>query len=125
MNEDGTRPNDQKGATPEAERLIIRRYEPRDHDEAWSLHNLALERAGAHPGNGPWDDDLHHVDEVYLAAGGEFLVGELRGRIVAMGALQRTSEIRGEIKRMRVHPDCQRRGYGEAVLTELEDRAGH
>ena len=103
--------------------IHIRRYEPRDHDEVWNLHNLALNRVNAHGGNGQWDDDLHHVDEVYLQAGGEFLVGVLDGRIVAMGALKRVDAQRAAIKRMRVHPDVQRQGYGSAILSALEIRA--
>jgi len=103
--------------------LAIRRYREADHDAVWAVHNLALHQVGAHVGNGPWDDDLHHIGEVYLAAGGEFLVGECGGRLVAMGALRRLSARRAEVARMRVHPDYQRRGFGQAILTRLEARA--
>jgi ribosomal protein S18 acetylase RimI-like enzyme len=103
--------------------IHIRRYEPADHDQVWDLHNLALNRVKAHGGNGQWDDDLHHVDEIYLHAGGEFLVGVLEGRIVAMGGLRRVDDRRAAIKRMRVHPDVQRQGYGSAILCALEARA--
>jgi GNAT superfamily N-acetyltransferase len=78
---------------------------------------------GAHAGNGPWDNDLHHIGDVYLNSRGEFLVGIYEGRIVAMGALKRTSNNRAEIKRMRVHPDFQRRGFGQVILQRLESRA--
>jgi GNAT superfamily N-acetyltransferase len=40
-----------------------------------------------------------------------------------MGALKHTSSERAEIKRMRVHPDYQGRGYGQLILDELETRA--
>jgi ribosomal protein S18 acetylase RimI-like enzyme len=103
--------------------LHIRRYRPQDHDAVWSLHNLALHAVGAHGGNGPWDDDVHHVCEAYLQAGGEFLVGTLNGRIVAMGGMRRVSADRAEITRMRVQPDCQRRGFGRAILARLLARA--
>ena len=104
--------------------MKIRRYGESDHDEVWSLHNVALQEiSGAHAGNGPWDDDLHHIKETYLDGGGEFVVGVEGGRIVAMGALKRSSSDRAEIKRMRVHPDSQRRGFGRAVLQRLEARA--
>ena len=103
--------------------VTIRRYEPADHDEVWALHNLALEAVNAHGGNGPWDDDLHRVEEVYLRSGGEFLVGLLGGRLVAMGALKPSAGGRAEIRRMRVHPDFQRRGFGRAILRRLEARA--
>jgi len=105
------------------ESLDVRRYRASDHDEVWTLHNLALEAVGAHAGHGPFDDDLHHIDQVYLNAGGEFLVGVLAGRIVAMGALKRLSDERAEVTRMRVHPDCWRRGFGRTLLEHLERRA--
>jgi ribosomal protein S18 acetylase RimI-like enzyme len=60
---------------------------------------------------------------VYLNGGGEFFVGLLEGRLVAMGALRRLSDDVGEIKRMRVHPDFQRRGFGRLMLGALERRA--
>lgn len=103
----------------------IRRYRLSDHDAVWELHNLALNQVGAHAGNGPWDDDLHHIETVYLQDGGEFLVGVLDGQIVAMGALRRVDDggedaAWAEIKRMRVHPNFQRQGLGQAVLQQLE-----
>lgn len=103
--------------------LKIRRYQPRDQAAVWELHNLALHQVGAHPGNGPWDADLHAIETIYLDAGGEFLVGERAGQLVAMGALKRRSDELAEITRMRVHPNFQRRGFGRAILERLEDRA--
>ena len=103
--------------------MRIRRYLHADHDAVWELHNSALLHAGAHGGNGPWDDDLHHVKDEYIAAGGEFYVGTVNGRIVAMGGLQKLSEDRAELRRMRVHPDVQRRGLGKQMLSALEQRA--
>ena len=103
--------------------LTIRRYREADHGEVFALHNLALHQVGAHAGNGPWDDDLHHVEELYLQDGGEFVVGVVGGRIVAMGALRRLSPERAAVTRMRVHPDFQRRGHGQAILECIEARA--
>jgi GNAT superfamily N-acetyltransferase len=103
--------------------LTIRRYRPADQQAVWSLHHLGLHQAGAHAGDGPWDDDLRQIESVYLSRGGEFLVGVDEGRLVAMGALRRRSAEVAEIKRMRVHPDVQRRGYGRAILVALERRA--
>lgn len=103
--------------------LHIRRYEPEDRESVWRLHNEALDDVGAHLGNGPWDDDLHDIQAAYLEAGGEFLVGVLDGRVVAMGALRRISPAEAEIKRMRVEPNLQGRGHGQALLDALHRRA--
>lgn len=103
--------------------MRIRRYLAEDHDAVWELHNSALLDAGAHGGNGPWDDDLHRVEDEYIATGGEFYVGRVGGRIVSMGGLQRLTDDRAELRRMRVHADHQRRGLGRQMLSALEQRA--
>ena len=103
--------------------LIIRRFEPEDHEAVWELHNLALSQVGAHAGPGLWDHDFQDIPGVYFDAGGEFLVGLIEGRIVAMGALRRLSKTEAEVKRMRVHPDFQRRGFGQEMLEALEAKA--
>lgn len=103
--------------------LRIRRFKDSDHDAVWALHSAALHDAGAYAGSGPWDDDLHAVRRVYLEQGGEFVVGLLGDELVAMGALRRTGARRAEIKRMRVAPHHQRRGFGRRILEHLEHRA--
>jgi GNAT superfamily N-acetyltransferase len=107
----------------EAIDLHIRRYEDRDAEAVWDLHNRALHEIDAHGGNGPWDEDLHRIDEVYIRSGGEFVVGENNGRVVAMGALLPTGPGQGEIKRMRVEPSLQRQGLGRAILSALLEAA--
>jgi GNAT superfamily N-acetyltransferase len=106
-----------------AEPLHIRRYEPGDKLAVRRLHDDALNEVGAHLGSGPWDDDLDDIEHVYLGRGGEFLVGVLGGEVVAMGALMRISPERAELKRMRVRPGLQGRGYGQAMLDVLHRRA--
>jgi ribosomal protein S18 acetylase RimI-like enzyme len=105
------------------EPLVIRSFEPADADAVWALHNEALEDAGSHGGNGPWDEDLRDPAAAYLRRGGEFLVGLRGARLVAMGALRATSSDAAEIRRMRVAPGCQRQGLGSRMLRELERRA--
>ncbi len=105
------------------EAFSIRRYEPRDREAVWNLHNVALRDAEAHLGDGQWDDDLHDIEGVYLENGGEFLIGEIGAEVVAMGALKKTSPDTAEIKRMRVAPKLQRRGLGQRMLSLLEERA--
>jgi ribosomal protein S18 acetylase RimI-like enzyme len=106
-----------------AQTLTVRRYEPGDHEAVWNLHNEALNDVGAHLGNGPWDSDLDAIPSVYLQDGGEFLVGVLEGKVVAMGALRRDPEGRAWITRMRVAPSLQGRGIGQTLLDELHRRA--
>lgn len=83
---------------------------------------LGLGQHGVKPIPGPWDKDLNDIENIYLK-GGDFIVGELEGKVIAMGAFKRKDEEAAEIKRMRVHPDFQGRGFGQAILEELEKRA--
>jgi len=103
--------------------LHIRRYEPGDKRAVRRLHDDALNEVGAHLGAGPWDDDLDEIEGVYLESGGEFLVGILEEEVIAMGAIKRVSQDAAEVKRMRVRPCLQGRGYGQAMLDALHRRA--
>jgi ribosomal protein S18 acetylase RimI-like enzyme len=103
--------------------FTLRRYEPADAKAVEYLHVYAIQQAGAYLGRGPWDDDVYAIEEAYLNNQGDFLIGEWDGIFVAMGALYRTSPKRAQVKRMRIHPDYQRRGFGQLILTELEVRA--
>jgi GNAT superfamily N-acetyltransferase len=103
--------------------LEIRRYQAADNPAVWELHHLALGPTGAYFHDGIWDADLHDIPHHYLQNGGEFLVGVLDGKIVAMGAFRKKSETLAEIKRMRVLPEYQRRGFGQAILNQLEAKA--
>jgi GNAT superfamily N-acetyltransferase len=103
--------------------LHIRRYEPGDKRAVRRLHDDALNEVGAHLGAGPWDDDLDDIEGVYLESDGEFLVGILEGEVVAMGAIKRVSPDVADVKRMRVRPGLQGRGYGQAMLDALHSSA--
>ena len=103
------------------EELLIRRYEPGDKNAVWRVHEAAF-RATLPRFLPAVDRDLRNVPNAYLDAG-EFLVGEVDGGIVAAGGFRRTDERTVEFKRLRVHPDCWRLGYGRAVVEALEDRA--
>lgn len=103
--------------------LTIRRYQPGDAAVVFDLHERVMRQIDAYLGPGPWNDDLLDIPANYYENGGEFLVGELDGRIVAMGAFRRTDATRAEIKRMRVDTAHQGRGYGRIMLRELEVRA--
>ncbi|WP_328993945.1 GNAT family N-acetyltransferase [Kribbella sp. NBC_01245] len=55
--------------------------------------------------------------------GGDLLVGEIDGHIVAMGGLWDHGQGRAEIVFVRVHPATRRRGIGRRLMTALEERA--
>jgi GNAT superfamily N-acetyltransferase len=130
----------------------FRRYDPDDTDAVWDLHEWAMAETATDPADIPGTDDLRAVEQVYLDAGGEFLVGVLDGApatvspaggdrhppatadgtLVAMGGVvpsetghddERTVAGAAELHRMRVAPTHQRRGYGRALLDALERRA--
>jgi len=103
--------------------LTIRRYDPADADDVWALHERALRASNLEfLEDAPADADITEISERYLRAGGEFLVGLVDGELVAMGGFQ-VGDREATIRRMRVDPDHQRRGYGRRLLAALEDRA--
>ena len=102
--------------------LELRRYTSEDKETVLRLHVHALQDTGVYLGRGPWDDDLDHIEDIYLR-GGEFLVALLDRKIIGMGALKYIGPDRGELKRMRVDPEFQRRGFGQMILDRLEERA--
>ncbi|NDU76756.1 GNAT family N-acetyltransferase [Actinomadura sp. DSM 109109] len=123
--------------------LLIRRYRAADHGTVLALHQQGLAQVGLRPGDGVYyDHDFFQMEAIYLRNDGEFLVGELDRRIVAMGGLRRADLIPGgharayggyapgtptltiaEMVRLRVLPAVQRRGYGAALVQALEERA--
>ncbi|MES9601567.1 MULTISPECIES: GNAT family N-acetyltransferase [Actinomadura] len=123
--------------------LRIRRYHATDHGVVLALHQEGLAQVGLRPGDGVYyDHDFFRMEDIYLRNNGEFLVGELAGRVVAMGGLRRADLIPGgharayggyapgnptldvaEMVRLRVLPAVQRRGYGTALVQALEERA--
>lgn len=113
--------------------LSIRRYQQSDLNRVLELHEEAMREVGAFVEGAP-DTDLHDVEGTYLDTNGEFLVGEIGGEVVAIGAfrpatgyitefLDGISENSAEIKRMRVAPERQGNGYGTQIFIELEERA--
>ncbi|MEV5753448.1 GNAT family N-acetyltransferase [Actinoallomurus sp. NPDC052308] len=104
--------------------LHLRRYTARDQEAAFNLHQECLLRVGVRPGDGVYyDDDFARIEEIYLRDRGEFLVGEVRGEMAALGGLRRVDAVTAEMVRLRVRPDLQGRGYGALLVTVLEQRA--
>jgi N-acetylglutamate synthase-like GNAT family acetyltransferase len=109
-------------------KLKIRRYKPEDNKAVKELHFAgieqmredpriaALERPASH------DADLDDIEGIYLN-GGDFIVGLEGDEIVAMGAFKRKTEKCAELKRLRIRPDRQRCGYGEAITRKLMELA--
>jgi len=112
--------------------LTLRRYRPADRDRVLNLHERAMRDVGAYVEGVP-EPDLDDIESAYLESGGEFLVGTVDGEVVAMGAFRPAGgyvtelldglENAAEVKRMRVAPARQGRGYGRRVYGELERRA--
>ena len=103
--------------------LTWRRWQPSDRVAVADLHDRALAGFSVILQRGSDAPDLHDVEAAYLRPGGEFLVGEIAGAVVAMGALKRIDAATGEIKRMRIDPAHQRRGHGRALVERLLDAA--
>ena len=101
--------------------LEVRRFQEADAAAIWELHRSA--RDDGQLTNGPRDEDLRAIRAFYLDDGGEFLVGELEGRLVAMGALRHVTGQVAELKRVGVHPAFRRRGFGRILVEQLEQRA--
>lgn len=103
--------------------INIRRYSALDHDEVWRVHLLVISEAGVEATHKHYHD-IERINEEYLLKGGEFLVGtDPNGTVIAMGGLIKLDEFKAEIKRLRVHPDHQKKGYGQQILHLLEKKA--
>jgi GNAT superfamily N-acetyltransferase len=109
--------------------LDVRPYRPADRERVLALHERAIRAAGTPPEKLPDTSDLDDIEAAYPDAGGAFLVGEFKGEIVAIGGLVPVADVpdepgrTAELKRMRVAPDHQGRGFGGALLGALEDAA--
>jgi ribosomal protein S18 acetylase RimI-like enzyme len=109
--------------------LKLRRYQASDNEVVKELHLAGIAQMAEMdidvdpPGNPYFDSDLDDIEGVYINNRGDFIVGTENGEIVAIGAIRPASENCGEIKRIRVRRDCQRRGYGQTILLRLMERA--
>jgi len=102
--------------------LQIRRYQPQDNEAVKELHYAGLAQFGATV-DPYYDSDLNDIENVYINNHGDFIIGTEGGEIVAIGAIRQKSNGCGEIKRIRVRQDCQRRGYGRKILRKLMEIA--
>ena len=99
-------------------RLI--RYHDDYFEPMLALHRSAL--VGIPLGMSQKEDeaDLRAIKQVYLGGGGEFLLGFIHERLIAMGGFKRLTDASAELRRMRIERELQGRGYGTQLLRELE-----
>lgn len=88
-----------------------------------TLHRSAIEGFALGMSRQEDEADLMAIEEVYLRGGGEFLLGFIEDRLVAMGGFKRLKDDLAELRRMRIARDLQGKGYGTFLLHELERRA--
>ena len=102
--------------------LNIRRYELKDNASAKELNYAGLKQMDPDTcweGIEVADGDYNDIENIYINHRGDFLVGTLNGEVVVTGAVKYLTSTCAEIKRIRVKPDYQRKGYGEAMLKRL------
>ncbi len=76
----------------------IRRYKNIDKNKVFRLHTFALKEDTAFCKHGHWDEDFKNIENIYLKNNGDFLVGILDNKLIAMGALKKISKYVAEIK---------------------------
>jgi len=99
------------------------RYRAEYQEPMLALHRSAIEGFSLGMSQQEDEADLVAVEEVYLRRRGEFLLGFIGERLVAMGGFKWLSAGLAELRRMRIARDLQGRGYGTLMLRELERRA--
>ena len=99
------------------------RYQLEYQEPMLALHRSAIEGFTLGMSQQQDEADLMAIEEVYLRGGGEFLLGFIGERLIAMGGFKRLPDGLAELRRMRIARDLQGRGYGTLLLLELERRA--
>ncbi len=103
--------------------MRIIRYQPQYLEPMIELHRSAIEGFTLGMSQQQDEADLVAIEDVYLGSGGEFLLGFIGERLVAMGGFKRLSDGLAELRRMRIASDLQGQGYGTLMLLELERSA--
>lgn len=103
------------------EAVTIRAYKPRDDAAVWNLHREGMETTPEYLEVAPkYEDDLHHIEDVYLTPGSNFWVAEADGTLVGMAAIQRVDAATGRVRRTRVTAACRRQGIARQLLNTPE-----
>jgi len=102
-------------------RLI--RYQPEYREPMLALHRSTIEGFELGMSQEQDEADLMAIEDVYVRGGGEFLLGFIGDRLVAMGGFKPLSNSIAELRRMRITRDFQGQGLGTKLLQDLEQRA--
>jgi putative acetyltransferase len=102
-------------------KLKFRAVDPRSSEALGLIAALSAELAFRY--NCASDGAGNFDPEDVLVPRSAFVVGVLDERAVGCGAFRPMEQTVAEIKRMFVAPDFRRRGYGQAILADLERRA--
>ncbi len=110
--------------------MLLRRFETSDARAVWALNDLPnigetadaampleLPMPAHSPPAFPLLGDIHRS---FLRAGGEFLVVEHDGHLIAMGGIRPNTPRQAEVLHIRVHPATRRRGVGRLLMNALE-----
>jgi ribosomal protein S18 acetylase RimI-like enzyme len=104
--------------------VIIRTYQPLDHDRVWALHRegvMDTRSQYADFDEAVYEEDLRNIERDYLTPGSNFWVAEANRRLVGMVAIQRIDSITGRLRRMRVTGAWRRKGVATDLLLTAED----
>jgi GNAT superfamily N-acetyltransferase len=106
-----------QGQTSLLEGLVIRRYDPKDHNAVWDLHIEGVRQSRSlYPPPAGYEDDLHDISATYLGDGSNFWVVESPDGLIGMAAVSRVDERTGRVRRMRVTASWRRKGVAQALL---------
>lgn len=103
--------------------LTIRQFHSKDKNAVWDVSCKALASLGISTVYDPKKhSDFDNIVETYIKQGGDFLVGEVDGKIVTIGGFLCKDENTANIKRMRTLPEYQGQGCGKKLLLALEEK---
>lgn len=96
------------------DRMETSRFIPKYREAVIVLHRKTMAR---------FSTGISREEEEADLRAGEFLVGLLRKRLIAMGGFKPKSPHTAELKRIRIDPLEQGKGHGSQLLQALELRA--
>jgi GNAT superfamily N-acetyltransferase len=104
--------------------IIIRPYQPKDHDRVWALHREGvMDTRSDYPemDHSAYEEDLRNIERDYLSLGSNFWVVQADRRLVGMAAIQRIDSLTGRLRRMRVTGAWRRKGLATDLLATAEE----